>query len=128
MLVDGGINPSEQERQQQAEREAVKAAAAALAVTVGGAWAAYVAERREHWGERHYLDHVAIARAGGEPVKRGKGVIQPGPLAVFMSQQLRALTPEAVESWAAREAKTRPTQARLALRLLRAFLAWCKND
>ena len=39
-----------------------------------------------------------------------------------------ALTPEAVESWAAREAKTRPTQARLALRLLRAFLAWCKND
>lgn len=128
VLIDEGINPGEQERQQQAELEAVKAAAAALAVTVGEAWAAYVAERREHWGERHYLDHVAIARPGGEPVKRGKGVIQPGPLAVFMPQELRALMPEAVESWAAREAKTRPTQARLALRLLRAFLAWCTAD
>ena len=127
VLVDEGVNPIDQERQQQAEREAKKAAAAALAVTVGEAWAAYIAERRPHWGERHYLDHVAIARPGGEPVKRGTGVIQPGPLAAFMPQQLRALMPEAVESWAAREAKTRPTQARLALRLLRAFLSWCSE-
>ncbi len=128
VLIDEGVNPAEQERQQQAEREATRAAAAAAAATVGEGWAAYLAERREHWGERHYLDHVAMARPGGEPVKRGKGIIQPGPLAVFMPQELRALTPEAVESWAAREAKTRPTQARLALRLLRAFLAWCKTD
>jgi len=127
MLVDAGTDPRQLKRQQQAEQAAQQAAAAAQAVTVGEAWAAYIAERRPHWGERHYLDHVAIARPGGEPVKRGTGVIQPGPLAAFMPQQLRALTPEAVESWAAREAETRPTQARLALRLLRAFLSWCSE-
>ncbi len=42
--------------------------------------------------------------------------------------QLRELTPERVEAWAAKEAKARPTQARLALRILRAFLNWCAAD
>ena len=128
MLVDAGTDPRQLKRQQQAEQAAQQAAAAAQAVTVGEAWGAYIEARRPHWGERHHLDHGAMARPGGEPVKRGKGKIQPGPLAVFMPQELRALTPEAVESWAAREAQTRPTRARLALRLLRAFLAWCKAD
>ena len=130
-LIDEGTDPRTPKRealaaaQVQTERDAAQAAAAA---TVSEAWAAYLAERREHWGERHYLDHVAMARPGGEPVKRGNGFIQPGPLAVFMPQELRTVTPEAVEGWAAREVQTRPTRARLALRLLRAFMAWCKTD
>ncbi len=127
-LIDEGTDPRELKREALAAATHEKAQAAAQAVTVGEAWGAYIEARRPHWGERHHLDHVAMARPGGEPVKRGKGKIQPGLLAVFMPQELRALTPEAVESWAAREAQTRPTQARLALRLLRAFLAWCKAD
>ena len=42
-----------------------------------------------------------------------------------MAKPLRDLDAAAIEAWAAREAKTRPTSARLAWRLLKAFLGWC---
>ena len=49
---------------------------------------------------------------------------QRGMLALPMGE----LTPAQVQLWAEREAKTRPTQARLAWRLLRAFLSWCNEE
>ena len=128
MMVDSGTDPREVERQQQAEREAQQAAAAVKAVTVGEAWAVYLADRRQHWGERHYQDHEKLARAGGEIAKRGtrgRGVTIAGPLHPLMAMRLQDLTAPAIEAWAANEAKTRPTPARLSWRLLRAFLAWC---
>ena len=128
MMVDSGTDPREVERQQQAEREAQQAAAAVKAVTVGEAWAVYLADRRQHWGERHYQDHEKLARAGGEVAKRGtrgRGVTIAGPLHPLMAMRLQDLTAPAIEAWAANEAKTRPTPARLSWRLLRAFLAWC---
>lgn len=125
VLVDGGSDPRELERQQQAERAAQRQQEQAQAVTMGEAWAAYVTERRPHWGERHYLDNLAAVRAGGEPFKRGQGTTKPGPLHALLALPLRELDATAVEAWAAREAQARPTQARLALRLLRAFLGWC---
>ena len=54
MMVDSGTDPREVERQQLAAKAAQKAAAAVKAVTVGEAWAVYLADRRQHWGERHY--------------------------------------------------------------------------
>ena len=128
MMVDSGTDPREVERQQQAEREAQQAAAAVKAVTVGEAWAVYLADRRQYWGERHYQDHEKLARAGGEIAKRGtrgRGVTIAGPLHPLMAMRLQDLTAPAIEAWAANEAKTRPTPARLSWRLLRAFLAWC---
>lgn len=128
MMVDSGTDPRKVERQQQAEREAQQAAAAVKAVTVGEAWAVYLADRRQHWGERHYQDHEKLARAGGEIAKRGtrgRGVTIAGPLHPLMAMRLQDLTAPAIEAWAANEAKTRPTPARLSWRLLRAFLAWC---
>jgi integrase len=128
VLVDGGHDPRELDRQQESEREARKAAAAAIAVTVGDAWTAYLAERRQHWGERHYADHEALARAGGEEMKRGtrgRGKTIAGPIHPLLTLPLRELDTAAIEAWAAREAATRPTQARLALRVLKAFLGWC---
>lgn len=130
LLVDSGTDPREQKRQHEAEQAAQAAALAAQDVTVGEAWAAYLADRRPHWGERHYSDHEALARAGGQSAvrgTRGRGVTVAGPLHPLMSQPLRELTTPAIEAWAQREGQTRPTVARLAWRLLRAFLAWCSE-
>ena len=147
-LAEKGTDPREIERQQQAEREAAQAAARAAqaaaqaaaeaaqaqatarATTVGEAWHTYLQERRAHWGERHYQDHVVLARAGGQPAQRGtrgRGVTLPGPLHSLMALALVELTPAAVEAWANTQGKARPTSARLAWRLLRAFLSWCSE-
>jgi integrase len=45
-----------------------------------------------------------------------------------MHLPLSELNNAAVEAWAAKEAKTRPTSARLAWRCLKAFLAWCAEQ
>ena len=122
-----GIDPREIERQQQTEREAAAVAEAAQAVTVGEAWATYVEARRQHWAPLSLRDNVNAATAGGVPRKRGEGLTTPGPLHIFMNLRLLELTPDVVQTWAEREGKERPTRARLALRLLRAFLSWCKT-
>lgn len=130
MMVDGGTDPREVERQQQATQAAQKAAAAVKAVTVGEAWAAYLSDRRAHWGERHYQDHEKLARAGGVKAvrgTRGRGVTIAGPLHPLMGMPLKDLTAPVIEGWAATQAKTRPTPARLSWRLLRAFMAWCSE-
>ena len=113
-----------------AAEKAAQAAAAAQGATVGEAWAAYLADRRPHWGERHYSDHEALARPGGQPAARGtrgRGATVAGPLHSLMTVPLRELTTPAIEAWAQREGQSRPTVARLAWRLLRAFLAWCSE-
>jgi integrase len=55
-------------------------------------------------------------------------VLRPGILAALMPLALRDLDAATIEAWAAREAKTRPTSARLAWRLLKAFLGWCAEQ
>jgi len=60
-------------------------------------------------------------------VKRGKGVLKPGPLFPLMQITLAELTTERIETWLSREAPSRMTQTRLALRLLKAFLNWCST-
>jgi len=127
-LIDAGKDPREVKAEARAAYEAKAAAEAVEAVTVGTAWAAYLVDRRPQWGERHYQDHITKAQAGGEPAKRGtrgRGVTAPGPLYSLMSMKLRDLSAPTIEAWAAREAKTRPTSARLAWRLLKGFLSWC---
>ena len=142
MLVDGGTDPRELERQQQAEKEAKEAAAAkaaeqarmdaaAAALTVDEVWAVYLEARKEHWGDTHYNDHIKLARAGGEIAKRGtrgKGLTIAMPLHALMGLPLRSLDAPTIEAWAAREAKTRPTSARLSWRLLKVFLNWCAEQ
>ena len=137
-LIDEGKDPRdlkreaiaavEAKRQQEQEQEQADKVAA---VTVGEAWAAYVAERTPHWGDLHRKDHERLTRAGGETSKRGtrgRGVTIAGPLHQLMALALRDLTAPVIEAWAAREAQTRPTAARLAWRLLKAFLGWCAEQ
>ncbi len=131
VTLDKGHDPRELQRQQRAAQAAAKAAAAVQAVTVGEVWAVYLEARRPHWGDRHYADHVALAKAGGEPAKRGtrgRGVTIAGPLHPLLALPLRGLTAPVIEAWAAREAQTRPTAARLAWRCLKAFLSWCAEQ
>ena len=131
VVLDSGQDPRELERQQQADRASAKAAAAVQAATVGEAWAAYVAERTPHWGELHRNDHERLTREGGKTANRGtrgRGVTIAGPLHPLMGLALRDLTPPVIEAWAAQEAQTRPTAARLAWRLLKAFLGWCAEQ
>jgi integrase len=45
-----------------------------------------------------------------------------------MTIRLVDLTAPTIEAWAATEAKTRPTSARLSWRLLKAFLGWCNEQ
>jgi integrase len=149
-LIDEGKDPRDLKREAIAQAEAKRADEAAqveadrvAAVTVGQAWQTYLEERRPFWGERHYDDHVKMAKAGGEPVKRGvkfaseaeqssksaskakRPTTIPGPVYPLLSLPLRDLTTERVEQWAAEQAKTRPTYGRLCWRCLKVFLGWC---
>ncbi len=128
VLVDKGQDPRELERQQQYQAEKRKAAAKVQALTVGEAWQAYVQERTPYWGQHHRNDHARLSKGGGQSANRGTrgaGITGSGPLYPLLALPLRDLTAPAIETWATKEGQTRPTAARLAWRLLRAFLTWC---
>ncbi len=126
--IDEGRDPREVKAAITAADVAKRDDSKRLAVSVVDAWTAYLAERRPRWGARHYADHLEKAAPGGEPGKRGGVIKLPGPLNSLMPLALRDLDAAMVESWAAREAETRPTSARLAWRLLKAFLGWCAEQ
>jgi hypothetical protein len=129
VVLDGGQDPREIERQQQAAQAADKAAAAAHAVTVGEAWAAYLEARRLHWGERHYSAHFLLVKPGGVASNRAAGgVTAPGILHPLLALALRDLIAPVIQTWAERETQTRPAAARLAWRCLKAFLSWCAEQ
>ena len=137
-LTEKGTDPREGERQQEADKAAAIAATAAKveadkvqALSVGEVWAAYIEERRPHWGALHLRDHVDKAKAGGLPSGRrggGKQLTKPGPLAALMPLALKDLDQATIEAWAANEGKTRASSARLAWRLLTVFLTWCAEQ
>ena len=128
-MVNSGTDPREVEKEKQTAKDAKKAAEAMQTATVGEAWTVYLAERRPFWGDVTYQDHVKIAHAGGDERKRMKGVKTiAGPLAHFMTIRLVDLDNAKVHAWAQKETKARPTRARLALRMLKAFLRWCAAE
>ena len=130
-LIDEGHDPRDLKRDALAGQAKKQAAAAAHAVTVSEVWTAYLEARRPQWGERHYKDHEALIKAGGEIAQRGtrgRGVTIAGPLFPLLALPLRDLAASTIEAWAIREAKTRATSARLAWRCLKAFLGWCAEQ
>jgi len=139
-LIDEGKDPRDLKRDAIAAAKAKEAAMVAqaaaeklAAVTVGAAWSKYLEDRQPFWGERHYADHVKMTKEGGKVSKRGvkraadgtKPRTQPGPLFQLLALPLSDLTPAVVEQWAAEQAKTRATYARLCWRCLKVFLNWC---
>jgi integrase len=138
IMIDNGNDPREVKSDMQAAKEAAKQAkeaeAAALeiqkareSVTVGMAWAEYIAARKPYWSESHYRDHEKDMHLGGDVRSRSTELTKPGTLASLATVRLVDLTPERVEEWAEIETLKRPTRARLSLRLLKAFLFWCSR-
>jgi integrase len=127
-LIDSGRDPRRVKAEVEAEDRAEREASKAKEVSVQEAWSAYLADRQPHWGARHYRDHVDLAHAGGEIRKRSRKKTVPGPLAQFMGMRLAELDAARMESWAAKEGASRPARARLALRLVKAFLGWCSEQ
>jgi integrase len=126
--IDEGRDPREVKAETTAADVAKRQTDQAETLTVGEAWAVYLAERKPHWGDRHYRDHLEKSAPGGIPAKRGPAITSPGPLFPLLALPLRDLTAPMIEAWAAKEAQTRPTSARLAWRLLKGFLGWCNEQ
>lgn len=126
-LTDQGIDPRQQAAEQRAKVEAAQMEAKRQDMTLGDAWAEYLKARKAKWSERHYQDHVRFSAPGGVKRKRGGGVTMAGPLASLMPLLLSELTGPRVAEWLAAENSTRPTNAALSYRLLRAFIRWAAD-
>ena len=127
-MTDQGTDPRQLAADKQAAQivAATSASASALrdSVTLGDAWPDYVAERSPLWSTHHIAAHRKLIQFGGEARKRSPKLTEPGPLASLAVVRLVDLTMERVEAWAKLEVVKRPSSARLAMRLLKAFLNW----
>lgn len=110
-----------------------EAAALRSQITVGEAWAQYIAnppkKKGKTWGERHLFDHKKLmlperTKGEGETAR----TLTAGVLASLAPLPLSALTSERIGTWLEKETPRRATQAALAFRLLRAFLNWCNES
>ena len=129
VVLDGGQDPREIERQQLATKAAEKAAATAQAVTVGDVWPQYLEngrpKRRDAWKPRYRADLETMVAPGGEKKKRGQGVIRPGPLYPLLALPLAGVNEDTLKIWYDREAQAGKHQAARALMMFRGFLRWC---
>ncbi len=129
VVLDGGQDPREIERQQQVDKAASKAAAAAQAVTVGDVWPLYLAQgkpkRRDAWKPGYRAGLETMAAPGGVEKKRGKGLTRPGPLYPLLALPLAGVNEDTLKAWHDREALTSKHQAARALMMFRGFLRWC---
>lgn len=141
VMTDQGIDP----RQVKADAIAAKEARATAqreqeareSVTVGVAWAKYIAERsaavkdgKPEWGDKHKAHHAYFVQAGGVKRKRGarpgeSKKTRPGVLVPLMTMRLADLDAKTIAAWLDKETKQAPTTAAQAFRALRAFMAWC---
>lgn len=135
-LIDEGQDPrqvkadglaAEQDARdaKQAEKDAMQTQQVRESVTLSMVWPEYIGDRKPNWSELHHRDHLRIMQTGGEQRTRSSKLTEPGPLASLADVRIVDLTMERIEAWATVEGKTRPTRARLALRLLKACLFWC---
>jgi integrase len=142
VLIDNGQDPRKVRADalaaERAAREAEEAAAAAEqhkrvreSVTLGDVWPEYIgdriATREAGWSEHHVAAHRKIIQEGGKARKRSPKLTKAGPLWSLSKLRLVELTTERLEIWAREEAKIRPSSARLAWRLLKAFMNWCSS-
>lgn len=132
-LTDQGKDPRVERAALLADHESARRAAEAVALrdstTLGHVWPVYVADRlgtrEKGWSPHHIRAHRQVIQPGGLPRSRSRKLTRPGPLFSLAEVPLHQLTAERIEVWAKAEAKARPSSARLAWRLLKAFMNWC---
>jgi integrase len=132
-LVDRRIDPRQDKADQLAATEARRTEQQRHDAFAREAWGSYMEQRKPKWGERTYRDHENASTLGGKPVTRGRRAgqgttTQPGLLCPLLAQPLSTLTADVVRVWLRQEAAKRPTQARGAFAMLRAFLNWCSDQ
>lgn len=121
-----------EEAQRIAAEESARSEAERIEAPAMEAWRAYIEARRPKWGTRHLADHENVSKEGGEIITRGRrtsadGKTQPGALRPLLLLPLDNIDADRVAAWLKGEAAKRPTHARLAFGILRAFLAWCAS-
>jgi len=130
--IDQGNDPRKTEADKKLANEAdkliKKKQEARETITVSEVWGNYLNARKRYWGDRHYNDHVEMMLTGGEKRARSDKLTDPGVLASLAAVRLIDITPERVSEWALVEGTTRAGRARLANRLLKAFLSWCSDQ
>ena len=131
-MTDQGDDPRVVKAEKIAAAEAKREEARHAKAPAMDAWKVYVEARRSKWSTSHHAYHLTVSQAGGEARTRGRRAgesdkIQPGPLVSLLSLPLDQITADRVRQWLKDEAPTRPTFARLAFSLLRAFLNWCAD-
>ena len=131
-MTDQGIDPRLVKAEMQAANEAAKVAAQHRDGPALDAWNTYVENRQAKWSVSHRAYHLTVSKAGGEPRTKGRragesDITQPGILLPLLSLPLCEITADNVRQWLKEEAPLRPTFARLAFSLLRAFLNWCAD-
>lgn len=131
-LCDSGTDPREQKAELAAQAEAKRKNSEHSAEPALTAWEEYCADRAPRWGAAHKADHKTVSKEGGQPRTRGRrkgesATTQPGILRPLLVLPLAQIDATRVRLWLKDEAAKRPTHARLALGLLRAFLNWCAN-
>ena len=131
-LIDQGTDPRQEKAERIAATEAKREEARRVDAPALEAWDAYIEARKAKWSERHLADHESVAKVGGETRTRGrrKGESDktlPGALRPLLLLPLVRIDADCVRAWLADEAAHRPTHARLAYGLLRAFLNWCSD-
>ncbi|MGV0952813.1 MAG: tyrosine-type recombinase/integrase [Fluviibacter sp.] len=120
-------------RDPMALRRANRAANKAGIVKAMDAWQVYIKARSRSWSDSHKADHTKVSAAGGKLRTRGRRPsesdrTQEGILVPLLKLPLKRIDSNHVASWLKTESKNRPTHARLAFTIFRAFLSWCSEQ
>jgi integrase len=128
MTIDQGHDPREVRRDAIAEHTEKRKQAQMQQTAALAAWADYIDARRHQWGESYIKQHQEAVKDGGAPRIYGKqGTTEPGILRSLLSRPLAEIDASTMQTWLKAEARTRPTRARFAFALVRAFLNWCAD-
>ena len=132
VIVDNGDDPRQVAADRQAAAESKREDAKNADAPAMDAWKTYIDTRQAKWSASHRKDHATVSKAGGEIRTRGRRAgesdkTQPGALLPLLALPLVKIDADHVRAWLKDEALTRPTHARLAFGLLRAFLNWCAD-
>lgn len=135
LMIEQGVDPREQKRQLETEQQEARVARAekealkrAQSAPLADIWEEYLSVRTPKWSERHLRDHRKLSQDGSVERRKGGGLRKPGPLYPLLCLHLADLAPIVLEKWIEKEVADRPTQSRLALRLLQGFLNWCNEQ
>jgi len=130
IIIDQGEDPRQVKAEKAAATEAKREEAKRQDAPALDVWREYVAGRQAKWSVSHCADHETVSKAGGKSRTRGRrkgesDKTQPGALLPLLALPLCQIDADRVRAWLKDEALKRPTHARLAFGLLRAFLNWC---